>query len=210
MTEIEKTFVVNNPPKNLEQYCHEEIQQGYFFRSAEPLRIRKKGKKFEMTKKFPSSESFSTQEEITILLNEEEFNLFWPLTKFRLEKTRYFIPLEGGLTCELDVFVGDLEGLIVAEVEFESTEQMKNFVVPKWFGKDVTEQSETGNAFLAGKKYEEVRKYFSLNLTIRYLSTSGRLLLLVLIKLSTNQIISPPEIISGSQGLGGKPGSTIV
>ena len=33
-------------------------------------------------------------------------------------KTRYFVPLGDGLTAEVDVYEGDLDGLVTAEVEF--------------------------------------------------------------------------------------------
>ena len=33
-------------------------------------------------------------------------------------KTRYLVPLGGGLTAEVDVYEGELDGLLTAEVEF--------------------------------------------------------------------------------------------
>ncbi len=106
--------------------------------------------------------TFSPSTEITISLKEGEFKKIWPLTRdYFLTKTRYFIPLNGGLTAELDVFSGKLSGLVIAEVEFNSQEQMQNFAAPEWFGCDCTEQKQSANIYLAGRTYAQVKKYFN-------------------------------------------------
>ena len=73
----------------------------------------------------------------------EEYNL--PLTKEAydhlvqkidgrlIEKTRYLIPLDGGLTAELDVFEGDLAPLTLVEVEFDSVDAANEFTAPDRF-----------------------------------------------------------------------------
>lgn len=159
MIEIERTYLVKQIPGGLDLYPHERIEQGYLSEPPSPLRIRQKGLKFELTKKFPTgSQGRSTNDEINIALREEEFRKLWPLTIKSLEKTRHFIPLESGLTAELDVFHGPLEGLSFVEVEFEDVNQMKKFSPPSWFGRDVTDAEFSANVFLAGKSYREVRK----------------------------------------------------
>lgn len=52
---------------------------------------------------------------------------------------------------EVDKYKGELEGLLVAEVEFESIEESNKFVEnkPDWFVEDVTEQKEYKNKNLA-------------------------------------------------------------
>ncbi len=54
-------------------------------------------------------------------------------SRYTIEKDRYIIPYENGLKIELDVFHGKYEGLIFAEIEFESEEQAKNTNIPDWF-----------------------------------------------------------------------------
>ena len=88
----------------------------------------------------------------------EEHNL--PLTKEAYEhlrekidgrlivKKRYMIPLEK-YTIELDVFEGDLAPLTLAEVEFSSEDDAKNFVAPDWFAEDVTFSKLYHNSFLS-------------------------------------------------------------
>ena len=50
---------------------------------------------------------------------------------------------------ELDVFHGALDGLVVAEVEFEDLDAMTAFVAPDWFGPELTDDRRYTNAALA-------------------------------------------------------------
>ncbi len=47
------------------------------------------------------------------------------------------------------MFHGDLDGLVLVEVEFESDDEMAAFVAPAWFGREVTEEAGYTNASLA-------------------------------------------------------------
>jgi CYTH domain-containing protein len=99
------------------------------------------------------------------MLVREEYNL--PLTAESYEhlvqkadgivikKRRYLIPLGGGLTCELDVFHGKYEGLLLAEVEFSSEEEANAFVPPAWFGSDVTFDNRYHNSNMSKAKIIE-------------------------------------------------------
>lgn len=49
---------------------------------------------------------------------------------------------------ELDVFEGDLAGLILAEVEFSSPEEAVCFAAPDWFAKEVTNDARYQNCNL--------------------------------------------------------------
>ena len=62
-----------------------------------------------------------------------------------IEKTRYKIPV-GNLTWEIDEFVGENAGLIVAEVELKSEDQ--TFDKPVWVGDEVTNDPRYFNANL--------------------------------------------------------------
>ena len=161
MLEIEKTFLVKKIPDDLSAFSSCQIKQGYISSSQPPLRIRQKGDKFELTKKTPLTEGdYSSFEEINIYLTEYEFNKLWPLTEKSLEKIRYKIPLDNNLIAELDIFKADLDGAAFVEVEFSSKEQMDSFQAPEWFGKDITNQDFSANAFLAGKNFSEVKEFF--------------------------------------------------
>ncbi len=158
MLEIEKTFLVKNIP-NLTPVKQIKIKQGYISSPPSPLRIRQKGGVFELTKKIPLKENdYSSNEEINILLTEYEFNKLWTQVEKFLEKSRYCIDIGENLIAELDIFEGDLSGLVFVEVEFPSQEIMESFVPPEWFGKDVTQEDFSSNSFLAGKTFDEIKK----------------------------------------------------
>jgi CYTH domain-containing protein len=67
-----------------------------------------------------------------------------------IEKNRYKIPL-GGITWEVDEFLGVNEGLIVAEVELQSEDQ--SFPKPAWIGEDVTDDPRYFNANLIARPF---------------------------------------------------------
>ena len=50
---------------------------------------------------------------------------------------------------EIDVFNDYYDGLIYAEVEFESEEEAVSFAAPEWFGKEVTLEKGYSNAELS-------------------------------------------------------------
>jgi adenylate cyclase len=63
-------------------------------------------------------------------------------------KTRHRIPF-GIHLIELDVFADELEGLVFAEVEFDSADALAAFEPPPWFGQEVTDDGRYTNASLA-------------------------------------------------------------
>ena len=73
------------------------------------------------------------------------------LRRRRVEKTRYKGGLSGGLQFELDVFHGELDGLLLVEVEFASVDAANQFSAPDWFGQDVTSNKGYKNKALAVK-----------------------------------------------------------
>jgi adenylate cyclase len=146
--EIERKFLIQSLPENLNSFPHKEINQGYIAitEAGTEVRLRKKGDKYYQTVKSGSGK-IRTENEIE--MTREQYNVLWSATEGkRLEKTRYEIPNEAGLI-ELDVYHGNLTGLITAEIEFTSEEASENFVSPSWFGADVTENKSYKNQKLA-------------------------------------------------------------
>ena len=146
--EIERKFLVNELPPDLENYPHNEIMQGYLIITDNDIevRIRKKGEKFYETVKAGSG---LVRKESQKDIPEQAFWDHWPLTEGkRVQKIRYDINHAGKLI-ELDIYSGDLEGLIVAEVEFESEEESVSFDPPTWFGEEVTRDERYKNKNLA-------------------------------------------------------------
>ena len=126
----------------------------------EPLRLRSIGDRFELTKKIGvSPQDFSRQEELTIPLTAEEYGKLRPLSTRGLDKTRYYFPLAQGLTAEIDIFSGPLQGLVMVEVEFPDEEARQSFKPPAWFGKDISQELWATNAWLAGRAFSEVEPF---------------------------------------------------
>ena len=63
-------------------------------------------------------------------------------------KTRHLIE-HGRHKIELDVYAGELEGLLVAEVEFPDQASAEQFEPPDWFGDEVTGDRQYLNQTLA-------------------------------------------------------------
>ena len=64
---------------------------------------------------------------------------------------RYLVEYEG-YTWEVDVFEGDNEGLVVAEVELPDTEC--NAPLPAWIWKEVTSDYHYRNSYLVKRPYK--------------------------------------------------------
>jgi len=135
-------------PSEIDRYPHSEIMQGYLIVTENDIeiRIRKKGERFSETVKAGSG---LVRQESEKEITEEAFFDHWPLTEDkRVQKVRYDIEYVGKLI-ELDIYSGELEGLVVAEVEFESEEESVSFVPPSWFGEEVTHDERYKNKNLA-------------------------------------------------------------
>ena len=143
--EIERKFLVDDLPP-LEGTDHDEIEQGYLSLGQGGVRLRRRGDRRRLTVK--RGEGLS-REEVEIDLDEGQFETLWPQTEGRRVRKRRHLLEHGDLTIELDVFAGDLEGLVVAEVEFGSEDEARAFEPPSWFGREVTGVPEYLNESLA-------------------------------------------------------------
>lgn len=144
--EIERKFLVSQVPDVLGEGV--AIAQGYLFigKDGSEVRMRKKDKKYFMTKK---SGGDLQRKEVESEISQEEFDAGWHVTEGkRVEKTRYKIPHMGSII-ELDVYTGGLTGLMTAEVEFASVEESQSFVPPEFLGRDVTNDKRYKNQQLA-------------------------------------------------------------
>jgi CYTH domain-containing protein len=71
-----------------------------------------------------------------------------------IDKTRYLVPnTDGKHLWEVDVFHGENEGLVMAEIELESENEA--FDVPFWIGEEVTGDERYYNAYLARHPYKD-------------------------------------------------------
>ena len=145
--EIEKKYLVTKLPEIDENINRYKIMQGYVFISdSMELRLRKKSGKYFQTIK--TGEGLN-RGEYEIEISANQFDVLWPLTKNkRVEKTRYEIDHSGFLV-ELDVYSGNLYGLMTAEVEFNTEDEILNFIPPDWFGEGITSDKRYKNQSLA-------------------------------------------------------------
>ena len=147
--EIERKFLVKALPDKLSEYPSSLIEQAYLCGNP-VIRVRRDGGKYYMTYK---GEGLIAREEYNLPLNAEAYvHLLSKSDGKVITKQRYRIPF-GRFTIELDVFSGEYTGLIIAEVEFESLEEAKQFTPPDWFGEDVSENPAYHNSVMAlGKR----------------------------------------------------------
>ena len=133
--EIEKKYLIKDLPENLEQYAFHKIEQAYL--NTDPVvRIRKQDDSYLLTYK---GKGLMVREEYNLPLNEASYlHLKEKADGVILSKTRYLLPLDNGLTIELDVFDAPYEGLYLAEVEFPDEDSANHFLPPAWFGEEVT------------------------------------------------------------------------
>jgi adenylate cyclase len=73
------------------------------------------------------------------------------LARHRRSKDREDSLRSRGQKIELNVFRGNLQGLVLAEVEFGSTAKSAEFKPPDWLGEEVTEDIRYKNQSLAQK-----------------------------------------------------------
>lgn len=143
--EIERKFTVKNLPENLDAYPRKKIEQGYL--NTHPVvRIRREDETYYLTYK---SEGLMAREEYNLPLTKEAYEHMRPKVDGNvITKTRYCIPLDNH-TIELDIFEGCFEGVIIAEVEFDSVEEAEAFSAPSWFDADVTWTTKYHNSVMS-------------------------------------------------------------
>jgi adenylate cyclase len=154
--EIERKFLVPTAPDWLAGCDVENIEQGYLAveGDAAEVRIRRSnGSAWLTVKRGVGLE----RDEVEVGLDRDQSEALWPLTAGRrISKDRYRVPsVEGEI--QVDVYAGALEGLVVAEVEFDEEAEPEDFDVPAWLGEEVTGDSRYANKNLAIRPSEVER-----------------------------------------------------
>lgn len=162
--EVERKFLVdlNDIPSGTRPDSEDRIYQAYvgIAEDGSETRVRmtephsNDDKRYELTVKTKGGLS---RGERTVPISEEMYFTLSDSHKREgslIVKLRLSIPYQD-VTIELDIYDGDLHGLVVAEVEFHGeTEQdalsaAAAFEPPSWFGEEVTEDSRFKNKNLA-------------------------------------------------------------
>lgn len=146
-TEIERKFLVANDSWRADVMSATRIVQGYLANTGTAVvRVRVKGERAFLTIKGASSGIARSEFEYEIPVSDALQMLDEMAQDPVVDKVRHLIPV-GGHTWELDVFAADNEGLVMAEVELGSAEEV--FVLPGWAGQEVSDDDRYFNVNLA-------------------------------------------------------------
>ena len=150
--EIERKYLVNHELwKKIKPNSGEEIKQAYL--STDPtkiIRVRTKADKGYITIKSKSVGDTRLEYEYEIP-HADAIELLQSFCTNFIEKVRYYVQTNGKLW-EVDEFTGDNEGLIMAEVELESEDDV--YTLPDWVTVNVSADKRYANSNLTLHPYK--------------------------------------------------------
>ena len=148
--EIERKFLVKNDAwKRLAQGVL--LRQGYLSSAPERIvRVRIEGEAAMLTIKGRTAGATRNEWEYPIPMPDAQAFLDGLCERPLIEKKRYRISFEG-MVWEVDEFQGENAGLVVAEIELASEDQV--FAKPEWIGEEVTHDPRYFNASLLRHPY---------------------------------------------------------
>ena len=141
--EIERKFLIEDITSlDLTKYKHKEIIQDYLYIDLfSVIRKRKivQDDKVQYKYTIKTDKNGISVNEIERELSKEEYEKLLINKNYKtLIKERYIIPYLEDLKIELDIFKGEYDGIVFAEIEFKDEKQAYNTKLPKWFGKDIS------------------------------------------------------------------------
>jgi len=152
--EIERKFLVRSDGFKQKFTSQTRIVQGFL--NTDPdrtVRVRIKGDKGFLTVKGASNESGTTRFEWeTEITAAEAANLIDLCEAGILEKIRFEVPF-GNHLYEVDEFLGENKGLVLAEIELNHEDE--RFEKPDWLGEEVTGQVQYYNSQLSKKPFKQ-------------------------------------------------------
>ncbi|WP_214071010.1 CYTH domain-containing protein [Mucilaginibacter sp. dw_454] len=150
--EIERKFLVDHKKwQALNKPAGTKLRQGYIVDDqTRTVRLRIAGDNAWLTFKGGTQGISRTEYEYDIPVGDAA-ELFEQFVKSGLEKTRYCITYADKLW-EVDVFEGDNNGLIVAEIELDSEDEQ--FELPPWIGEEVSDDPRYYNSSLSVRPFK--------------------------------------------------------
>lgn len=144
--EIERKFlVVSDEYRKLAEPVH--YRQGYLAVLPDKvIRVRISGDTSFITVKGRYSDTTRSEFEYEIPMHDAKAMLSDLCSRPHIEKKRFRIPFEG-LIWEVDEFLGENAGLVMAEIEL--TREDQPFIKPEWIGEEVTYDARYRNSNLA-------------------------------------------------------------
>lgn len=146
--EIERKFLVKNDSFKLKAFEKKYLKQGFLNSNKDrTVRVRVLEDTAFLTIKGRSNTAGTTRFEWEKEISVEDAQELMLLTEEKaIEKYRYFIQ-EGKHVFEVDEFLGENAGLIVAEIELSKEDEC--FSVPDWLGKEITGDVQYYNSSLS-------------------------------------------------------------
>lgn len=112
---------------------------------------------FKLTQKVPRPGTGSQQGFLTTMyLTQDEFRVLAQLPAKPLRKTRHSVPPFG-----IDVFEDALEGLVLAEAEFDSTPEADALKLPEFIIHEVSADARFTGGQLVRASRQEIRSWLS-------------------------------------------------
>jgi len=153
--EIERKFLVINDLWKNQVQSETRLQQGYFTEGkTRSIRVRTGNNKafLNIKSKLDEQGMQRLEFEYEIPLEDAQIMLDKVVLKPIIDKTRYKV-LHAGMIWDLDVFAGDNQGLIMAEIELEDINQ--SFNLPAWAGAEVSDDHRYYNTNLISHPYKQ-------------------------------------------------------
>jgi CYTH domain-containing protein len=169
--EIERRYLLKElPPGLIEQDYSWHIVDRYILNTR--LRVRRMASPsnravvLKLGQKYREAGQDPTQTTMTnIYLDEREYACLSQLEAKELVKKHYRFEYEGRIYT-IEVFEGPLQGLILAEIEAETAEELAALPFPAFAFKDVTNVPFFTGGFLATLTEVEFRKEFAKQLSL--------------------------------------------
>lgn len=150
--ETERKFLVNDFTFKAEATAKQEIRQGYLStEKTHVVRLRIKDGKGFITIKGEGTGITRSEFEYEIP-RADAMEMMQRMCSVLIEKFRYIVSY-GGMKWEVDEFLNDNEGLLLAEIELEGEDQP--FEKPPWISHEVTGDKRYYNAHLLNKPYKQ-------------------------------------------------------
>ena len=161
--ERERRYLLRELPPGLKTSDpHAQITDNYITNTR--LRLRKSRWPatnewtLKLTQKYaPDPPDFSRTLITSVYLSEEEYEVLSVFEGNELRKNRHPYEHEGR-KYSVDVFLGDLRGLILAETDFDTDEEMDAFPPPPFAFMDVTEDELFTGGSLVNLTFDELRE----------------------------------------------------
>ncbi len=149
--EIERKFLVHGDGWRAQATSSERLRQGYLANTARAsVRVRLAGPQAFLSVKSMTPGRSRLEFEYAVPVEDAAQLLDGLCEGPQVDKVRHLVPV-GAHQWEVDEFLGDNAGLVVAEIELDAPDEA--FVRPDWLGAEVTDAARYYNFNLAARPF---------------------------------------------------------